>query len=454
MALSEKRNTNMLSGNLFASIIRYTVPVMLTGLLQLLFNAADLIIVGRFCGSLSVAAVGATGSLTALIVNLFIGLSVGSGVAVAHALGAGDETATHRSVHTALPLALLSGVVLTVVGILWSGTFLTWMNTPKNVLPLATVYMQIYFGGIVFMLVYNYCAAILRAAGDTRSPLLFLTIAGVVNVGLNLIFVIVFDMNVAGVALATTISQAVSAILVLITLMRRRDACRLHLRKMRFYKAELWKTIRIGLPAGLQSSLFAISNVLIQSSLNGFGQALVAGNAAAGNIDSFVYVILNAFHQTALNFIGQNVGAKQYRRAKNIFRICMLCVVVVGFVITLAMYLAGPALLAIYIPDDPEAIAWGMVRITCLWLPFTVCGLMDTSTGALRGMGVSLIPMLISVIGVCGIRILWVCTVFQMPAFHSPQWLYHSYSFSWIITLSAQLIAFWLVYRQKIKQNG
>ena len=451
MTIAKKQDSSMLSGNLFKSIVRYTIPVMLTGLLQLLFNAADLIIVGRYCGSLSVAAVGATGSITGLIVNLFIGLSVGSGVAVAHALGAGNQQETHQAVHTAIPLALLSGIILTVVGVLYSETFLRWMNTPANVLPLATIYMQIYFGGIIFMLLYNYCAAILRAAGDTNSPLIYLTIAGIINVGLNLFFVISWDMNVAGVALATTISQAVSAILVLIKLMRRKDACRLHLGKMRFYRAELWKTIRIGLPAGLQSSLFAISNVLIQSALNGFGDALVAGNAAAGNIDSFVYVILNAFHQTALNFIGQNVGAKQYRRARKVLELCLVCVFVVGIAITLFMYLTGPTLLTFYIPDDPEAIAWGMVRISCLWLPFTVCGMMDTSTGALRGMGVSLIPMLISVIGVCGIRIVWIYTIFQLPEFHTPQWLYYSYAFSWTITLIAQLIAFWCVYRSKLK---
>lgn len=444
-----RRTIDMTQGRLFGNIIAYTIPIMLTGFLQLLFNAADLIVVGQFCGSISVAAVGATGSITNLIVNFFIGLSVGTGVVVAQSLGAGDGKMAHRAVHTALPTALVSGLIITVVGVSFSETFLRWMNTPESVLPLSATYMKIYFGGIIFMMVYNFCASILRATGDTKSPLIFLTIAGVINVCLNLIFVIFFDMNVAGVALATTISQGVSAVLVVIALKHRTDACKLHFSEMRFYKTELLEIIRIGLPAGIQSSLFSISNVIIQSSINSFGDVLMSGNAAAVNIEGFVFVLLNAFHQTALNFTGQNIGANKYKRAKKVVLICLACVLVIGLVVSTAMYLLGPELLSIYIPDSEEAIEWGMVRITCLFLPYCLLGMMDVSTGALRGMGVSLAPMIISVLGVCGIRIGWIYTIFQIPQFHTPQWLYYSYAVSWAVTFVIQLIAFFIVYEKK-----
>ena len=444
-----KRNVDMLNGSLFKNVILYTVPIILTGLLQLLFNAADLIIVGRFCGSISVGAVGATGSITNLIVNLFIGISVGAGVVVAQGLGANDNEKVHRAIHTAIPTALVGGVILTIIGVGFSETFLKWMDTPEEVLPLSALYMKIYFAGIIFMMLYNFCASILRAAGDTKSPLIFLTIAGIINVILNVFFVTVFDLNVAGVALATTISQGISAILVLITLIRRTDSCRLHPSQIRFYKDELIQLIKIGLPAGVQGSLFSVSNVIIQSSINSFGATAIAGNAAALNIEGFVYVTLNAFHQTTLNFTGQNVGAKQYKRAKKVLLLCYCCVAIIGLTISTAMYLAGPELLSIYITDSPEAIECGMIRMTCLFIPLSLLGLMDVSTGGLRGMGVSFVPMIISILGVCGVRIGWIYTVFQLPQFHSLEWLYHSYSISWGITFIVQTIAYFIIYNKK-----
>ncbi len=449
MTKVKAKELNMLEGPLLQSIISYTVPIILTGLLQLLFNAADLIVVGRFCGSISVAAVGASGSITNLIVNLFIGLSVGTSVTVAHAIGAKDEKAVHRTVHTALPTAFVCGLVITVVGVLFSESFLRMMNTPESVLPLSSLYMQIYFAGSIFMMVYNFCASILRAAGDTKSPLIFLCIAGVINVVLNLIFVTQLHMNVAGVALATTISQGVSAVLVVAALMRRKDACKLTLSKMRFYKPQLMKIIRIGLPAGIQSSLFSISNVIIQSSINSFGDVLMSGNAAAGNIEGFIFVTLNAFHQTVLNFIGQNMGAKQYKRAKKILFICLASVLIVGLCMTSAVYFMGSKLLSIYITDSAEAIKWGMIRLGCLCIPYCLCGMMDVSTGALRGMGASVAPMIISVLGVCGIRIGWIYTIFQVPQFHTPQCLYYSYAFSWTVTFIIQMIVFFVVFRKE-----
>ena len=446
----KKLNQSMIHGPLFSGIVMYTIPIILTSVLQLLFNAADLVIVGRFCGSVSVAAVGATCAITNLIVNLFIGLSVGTGVTVAHALGSREDEAVHRAVHTAMPTALIGGAVLTVVGIFLSEPLLKMMDTPESVLPLSTVYMQIYFGGMIFNMVYNFCASILRAAGDTKSPLIYLTLAGVINVILNVFFVIVFHMNVAGVALATTISQGVSAVLVVIALMRRSDACKLHLRQMRFYKPQFMKMISIGVPAGIQGSLFSISNVLIQSSVNSFGDIFMSGNAAAGNIEGFAYVSINAFSQTAVNYVGQNVGARQYKRVGRIVGICLACVVVVGLSIGITAYSFGETLLSIYITDSPEAIAYGMVRLGCICLPYFLCGLMDVSTGALRGLGSSIAPMVISVLGICGLRILWIYTIFQIPQFHTPQCLYFSYLVSWTTTFVIQISVFLRTYRKHL----
>ena len=311
--------------------------------------------------------------------------------------------------------------------------------------------MKIYFMGMPFIMVYNFCASILRATGDTKSPLILLTLAGVINVGLNVIFVTQLDMNVAGVALATTISQGVAAVLVVVALMKRNDSCKLILSKMHFYKPQLVKIIRIGLPSGIQGSLFSISNVLIQSSINSFGDIMMSGNAAAANIDGFLYVILNAFHQTALNYTGQNAGARKYDRVKRVLSICLICVCIVGISVSTVAYLAGPTLLSFYIPDSAEAIQWGMVRLTFLCIPYFLCGLMDVSTGALRGMGASVAPMIISVLGVCGIRIGWISTIFQMPQFHTPQCLYASYTVSWMATFTCQMIAFFLIYRKRAK---
>ena len=436
----------MLSG-----IVLYTIPVILTSVLQLLFNAADLIVVGWFCGSVSVGAVGATNAVTNLIINLFVGLSIGAGVAVAHGLGSHDNVEVYNTVHTAIPTALVGGVILTIAGIFLSEPLLALMKTPEETLPLSVIYMKIYFCGITFTMIYNFCAAILRAAGDTQSPLIFLCIAGVINVILNVIFVLEFEMNVAGVALATVISQGISAVLVTRALMRRTDACKLEPRKMRFHKPQLVKIIRIGLPAGIQGSLFSISNVIIQSAVNSFGDVFVSGNSAAVSIEGFMYVMLNSFHQTAVNFVGQNVGAKQYRRAKRIVWICFGCVLVTGLAAGALIYTFGRDLLSIYIKDSDQAIAYGMIRLSYVSLPYFFLGLMDVSTGALRGYGASLAPMIICVLGVCGLRVGWICTIFQVPGYHTPECLYLSYPVSWVITFAIQL-AFYLKLIRKYKE--
>ena len=441
----------MLEGPLLPSIISYTIPIILTSVLQLLFNAADLVIVGRFCGSVSVAAVGATGAITNLIVNLFVGLAIGAGVTVAHALGAKEDSAVHRAIHTLMPTALVSGVVLTVIGVTFSESLLELMGTDPDVLPLSSVYMRIYFGGITFNMVYNFCSSALRAAGDTKSPLLFLSIAGVANVLLNVIFVTVFHMNVAGVALATTISQGISAVLVVIALMRRTDSCRLDLRKMRFYKAQLLKMVRIGLPAGIQGSLFSISNVIIQSSINSFGKLAMSGNAAAGNIDGFIYVGMNAFQQTTVNFVGQNIGAHQYKRVKQTLSISLICTFIVGVGISLVAYHFGETLLGFYITDSREAIEYGLLRMGIMTTTYFLCGLMENITGGLRGMGASTTPMVVSILGVCGFRLGWIFTIFQIPEYHTLECLYLSYPISWVATATVQLIAFIVIYRRRVR---
>lgn len=446
----KRHQQSMLEGPLFSSIIRYTIPIILTSILQLLFNAADLVIVGRFRGSLSVAAVSATSALVNLIVNLFIGLSVGAGVTVAHALGSREDVVVHKAVHTAIPLSLVGGVIVTLVGVFFSEDFLVLMGTPKNVLPLSALYLKIYFGGIIFTMVYNFCAAILRAAGDTKSPLIFLATAGVLNVGLNVLFVSSFHMNVEGVAIATVVSQAVSAALVMIALMRRTDACKLQLHKIGFYKPQLLKMMRVGLPAGIQSSMFSISNVIIQSSINSFGDVLMSGNGAAASIEGFIYVANNAFHQTAVNYIGQNAGAGQYKRVKNIYTICLFSSMIVTMLLSSAAYLFGPELLGIYITDSAKAIEYGMIRFTYVALPYFLCALMDVTTGALRGLGASFTPMLVSVLGVCGIRLAWIYTIFQIPAYHSPESLYLSYPISWTITFLFHLFFFIRIYKKHI----
>ena len=438
-----KNNTmDMCQGPLLKKIILYTIPIILTGVLQLLFNAADLVVVGRFCGSISVAAVGATGALINLIVNLFMGLSVGAGVTVAQSLGARNRDEVGRIVHTAITVALCSGAFLTLIGILGAGWFLYLMDTPEDVLALSSLYMRIYFCGMVPSMVYNFGAAILRAAGDTRSPLVFLTIAGIGNVILNLFFVIALHMDVAGVALATIISQTISAVLIVIALMRRTDDCRLRFRDLRFHKRILGKMLRIGLPAGIQGSLFSISNVLIQSSINSFGQLAMSGNAAGGNIEGFVYISMNAFHQTTLNFVGQNVGAGKFERVGRVVRINLLLVTCVGLVMGLAAWACARPLLSIYITDSAEAISYGVLRMTYICTIYFLCGLMDTMNGALRGLGASIEPLVITVLGVCVFRVLWIYTVFQIPSCHSLECLYLSYPISWILTLAAQIFAF------------
>lgn len=445
------KSADMTHGPLLKQIVLYTIPIILTGILQLLFNAADLVVVGQYCGSVSVGAVGATGSVINLITNLFIGFSVGSGVSVAHAIGAGRNDEIYRIVHTSIPLAFICGLILTIVGIVGAEYILELMKTPDETIGLSAIYMKIYFGGIISSMLYNFGAAILRAAGDTRSPLIHLTLAGILNVVLNLIFVIALNMDVAGVALATTISQTLSAVLIIRTLMLRTDGCKLVLKKMHIYIRPLWKILRIGFPAGIQGSLFSISNVIIQSSVNSFGSIAVSGNAAAGNIEGFVYTSMNSVTQSALNFTGQNHGAKNFDRVKKTSFISLGFVFLIGLVLGVSAYIFSRPLLSIYISDSEEAIRFGVTRLLYISVPYCLCGIMDVSTGLLRGLGSSVMPMIITVAGVCGFRIVWIYSVFSMPQYHTLEVLYISYIISWTMTFIVQIVLFVILYCIKKK---
>lgn len=447
-----RNKIDMCNGPILRNVIAYTVPIIFTGVLQLLFNAADLIVVGRFRGNLSVGAVGATSSIINLIINLFIGLSVGAGVTVAQALGAGNAKEVHRTVHTAIPAAVLSGVFLTAFGMIFAEKILQLVGTPDDIINLSAAYLKIYFGGVIFVMLYNFGAAILRAAGDTKSPLIFLTIAGVINVFLNLFFVCIMGMDVDGVALATAISQAVSAILVLIALMRRRDACRLKLTDLRIYIKPLKKMAAIGLPAGIQGSLFSVSNVIIQSSVNSFGALAVSGGSAAGSIEGFVYTAQNSFQQTAMNFAGQNLGAGNYKRVKRVLAVCLACATVTGVVLGVTVRVFGRQLLSIYIPDSQRAVEVGLIRLTFITLPYFICALQDTMTGVLRGIGVSIPPMIICIFGICVFRIIWICTVFKI--FNTLECIYISYPISWSLTFIAQVITYLHVKKKRLDRRA
>ena len=448
----KKAPMDLCEGPFLKKILVYTIPIILTGLLQLLFNAADLVVVGQFCGENSVGAVGATGSLINLLVNLFMGFATGAGVCVAQGLGAKDKKLVQRTIHTAIPGAIVCGVFLTVIGMLFSGTFLGWMDTPDEQIALSTVYLKIYFAGVIPMLLYNFGAAILRAAGDTRSPLIYLTISGVLNVILNVLFVWAFDMNVAGVALATTISQTLSCVLVIIALIRRDDELHLDLLGLRFNKKALLRIIRIGLPAGLQGSLFAISNVIIQSSVNSLGSVVLNGNSASSSIEGFIYTVMIGFQQTVMNFVGQNIGAGKPENVRKITRICICCVVVSGMSVgALALLLHRP-LLSIYLGNSEQAIAFGTERLTVIATTYFLCGIMDVFSGTLRGMGYSMQPMILCIFGVCVFRIAWIMTVFAQEAYHILGVLVASWPLSWLLTSIALVITYFFCYRRMAKK--
>ena len=414
---------DMCSGPLLGKILVYAIPLMLSGILQLLFNAADVIVVGRFAGHESLAAVGSTSALINLLINVFIGLSIGANVLVAQYFGAGKEKEVQDTVHTAITISLICGLALVFLGIFAAGPLLKIMGTPDDVLEKAILYMRVYFTGMPVLMLYNFGAAILRAVGDTKRPLYFLIAAGVVNVILNLGFVILLHMGVAGVALATVLSQCISAVLVCRCLMKSDSAYRLDLSRLGVRWRTLKRIAQIGLPAGFQGAVFSVSNVLIQSSINAFDSVAMAGSTASANLEGFVYNAMNAVHQTNLSFTSQNLGGGKFERINRILLLCLGVVTVVGVVMGGGFVLLGPQLLRIY-SSDPEVIRFGMVRLTIICGMYFICGWMDVLVGSLRGLGSSVIPMFVSLAGACGLRIVWIFTVFQWH--HSLNVLYLS----------------------------
>ena len=435
--------------SLTGQIVRYIVPLMLTGILQLLYNAADNVVVGRFDGSNALAAVGSTGALVNLILNVFMGLSVGTAVAVAHDFGANDEEGVQKTVHTSILISIFCGVIVGAFGCLCSGTFLKWMGTPDDVLPLSTTYLAIYFLGTPASLIYNFGASILRSVGDTKRPLFFLTLSGFINVALNLVFVILFRMSVAGVALATIISQYVSMVMIVVCLVREKSCCHLDFRKLRIHRDKMQKIIRVGLPAGIQGSVFSVSNVVIQSSVNSFGSLVMAGNTAAAQLEGFAYTAMNSVYHAALTFVGQNMGAKKYHMINKVVFRCFIVVMVIGLGVGTLMYSFAEPLLKIYLPNDPDAIPYGITRLTYLIIPYFLCGTMEVMVGGQRGMGMSIVPMVTSLVGSCLLRVIWVMTIFA--AFRSLPVLYLSYPISWFLTTAAHAV-FYFRHLGKIKK--
>ena len=433
---------DMCNGPLLPKILRFALPLMCSGVLQLLFNAADIIVVGHFAGNTALAAVGSTTALINLLVNLFIGLSVGANVLVARGYGAGDTAGVHRAVHTAMLAAAVSGVAMIAVGIGLARPLLELMGTPPEVIDQSTLYMRIYFAGMPALLLYNFGAAILRAVGDTRRPLYFLMAAGVVNVLLNLLFVIRFGMGVAGVALATVISECVSTTLILLCLSQSHSMCQLSVRELRIYPDQLRAILRVGLPAGIQSVVFNVSNVLIQSSINSFGYVVMAGNTASSNIEGFVYTSMNAVYQTSLSFTSQNMGAGQCKRVDRVLLECLVLVSVVGLVLGNGAYLLGQQLLGIYSPD-PEVITYGLHRMAVVATLYFLCGIMEVLSGSIRGLGYSILPMIVSLTGACLLRVVWLMTIFQV--YHTQFALYLSYPVSWVLTAGTHLVCYLLV---------
>jgi len=426
-------------------IIIFILPLMFTGILQLLYNAADSVIVGFFEGSTALAAVTSTGSLVNLTVNLFMGLTIGAGVTVAHDYGAKNHEGIRKTLHTSVCLGLICGIIISVIGLFFSRTFLEWMKSPSDVIDLSSTYLSIYFLGSPAMLCYNFCATVLRSVGDTKHPLIFLSISGVTNVALNVFFIVVIGMGVSGVAWATVISQYISLILIVIHMIRQTDCTHIDIKKLGVDYKKLKEIIRIGVPAGLQSMVFSVSNVIIQSSINSFGSLVMAGSGASASLEGFTYIAMNSVYNATVTFVGHSVGSREYKRINRIFAITLIMVTVIGIVFGWLTFAFGEELLAIYLPDDPLAIPYGMTRMSYIILTYFLCGIMEVIVGGVRGMGMSVIPMLNAIFGTCVFRVLWIMIVFA--AYPSLEVIFISYPISWILTSIAHLICYFVKLR-------
>lgn len=439
----------MCNGTIMDKLISFSIPLMLSGILQLMFNAVDIVVVGRFSGSQALAAVGSTTALINVFTNLFIGISLGANVLAARYYAAGKTKEMSETVHTAIALALVSGVAMAVIGVVFARGALEIMGTPDDEIAKSTLYMRIYFCGMPFFMMYNYGAAILRAVGDTKRPLIFLIVSGVINAVLNLFLVIGFHLDVAGVGIATVISQLVSCILVLRCLHHTESSYQLHLAKLRIRSVYLKQIFEVGVPAGIQSTVINISNAMLQSSVNSFGSIAMAGYTASNNIFGFLYVSVNSFTQACMSFTSQNYGVKKLKRMDRVLIDCMILSVVVTLILGSSVYIFGPELLHIY-SNQADVIKYGMEIFSYTTVTYFLCGLMDLFPGALRGMGYSTVPMILSIIGTVGVRIIWIYGLF--PSHRSLTFLFLSYPVSWIATIIMQVICFWFV-RKKIHRT-
>ena len=449
---NRRHEMDMTEGPLLPKILAFSGPLILTGILQLLYNAADVIVVGNYAdGHAPLAAVSSTGSLINLLVNIFMGLSVGASVVIARNYGARDIIAMRKAEHTAMTLALIMGIGVGAFGFLMARPLLQLMGSPEDVIDGATLYVKIYFLGMPANMLYNFGAAAMRAVGDTKRPMIYLMISGLVNVLLNLLLVIVFHLDVEGVAIATVASQVISMALVLTCLFRTRGATQLVLSECRVDWKSAKEIIRIGLPAGLQGSLFSISNVLIQSAVNSFQSVVMAGNGVASNIEGFVYTAMNAQHQADMTFASQNYGAGKTDRVKKTLWCCLGTVTVIGLGMGFLILAFGPQLMGLY-NSDPEVIAAGLVRMGIILPTYFLCGLMDVMVGQLRGIGYSVMPMIVSLTGACLLRIVWILTVFA--ANPTQQILYLSYPISWFATFAAHMACYLLIARKRLDGLG
>lgn len=446
--MNSKKVVNMLEGPLLGPIFLFAMPLFITSVLQLAFNAVDIIVVGKFTGHHALAAVGATGPVINLLVTMFMGISIGASVIMGQNVGARDFKNAQDTLHTAIGISILGGILVLFAGIFTAMPLLRLMQTPPEVIELSGEYLKIYYIGMPGFMVYNFGSALLRAIGDSRRPMYFLTISGVFNVICNLIFVIVFKMGVAGVAIATTISQYIAAALIVASLLKADGYMKLSFDKIRISKDKALGMMKIGLPAGFQGALFSISNILIQSGINSFGSVVMAGNTAAGNLEGFVYMGMNAVYQTSLSFTSQNMGAKQYDRVKKIFWTCVGVVIGVGLFLGVGAWLFGDKLLRLY-TSEPEVIKYGVERLGVVSATYFLCGIMDTMVGGLRGMGYSITPMVVSLTAVCILRMIWIATIFQ--SIHTPVILYLSYPVSWIFAAIGHYINY-LYAMKKLKK--
>lgn len=446
---NNKYEIDMCNGSIMDKLISFSLPLMLSSILQLMFNAVDIIVVGRFSGSQALAAVGSTTALINIFTNLFIGISLGANVLAARYYAAGRDKEMSETVHTAITLALISGVVMAFVGLIFAKGALELMGTPEDVIRLSTLYMRIYFLGMPFFMLYNYGAAILRAVGDTKRPLIFLIISGCANAVLNMTLVIIFHLGVAGVAIGTVISQMISCVLVLRCLYRSEGSYQLRFSKLSIKSAYLKPIFQVGIPAGIQSTVINFSNALLQSSVNSFGSTAMAGYTAANNVLGFLYVSVNAITQACMSFTSQNYGVGKYKRMDRVLFDCLILTVGVAGVLGGGAYLFGAQIMRIY-TQDPEVIACGLEILAITTVPYFLCGIMDLFPGALRGMGYSAVPMILSVIGTVGTRIFWIFAAF--PQHRSLYFLFISYPGSWAATIVMQVICFYFVRKRCINK--